>query len=1115
MAVTGANRLVTFWKEKNDKYSLQNILDLQKRRYIPFIGSGMSVPFGYPDWKHFLLSIVDEYFDAEDEVRIEAEKMLSMGKYLLAAEKINSSLNNGITEEVRKTFNKRAMSDVPIECNYLKLLSSTGIKTFVTTNFDGVIEENLKICAENIYLPSSLSKSGDVLEALRVDEGCVIKLHGTYDRPDSIILTESDFNSVYGMSNTVLTQTFDFLWNSSVLLFLGCGLTKDYLLDRIVQLAGAGRHHWHYAILAYPGENVTKVKKEMTRLKIRPIWFEPGKFEQIQVILKMIVGIDAPTDDSEVEEGKAELENKASVQIRSTENTKLKYFDHLANQVKDDLELQNKLAKAILSQNEDYKIEYSKQRDIIGGLLNKILTSTNCYPLSIIGEPGTGKSTILSLIFYRCLQTSQDVNCFLVDTHYYDKQIRLSAREDLENYLKGIDESIRPNEKAIIFVDGINRYVRGDKTLEDIISRWIKKWKANQNIKFVIVIGELNDILFPPFKHRDERSLIAGISDCEIHLHPVANEDSAQRELISTTKMFFSKANNIKENKANTYVSDKLSHYCKRIGGRTTDFRTIYFILKELYSAPSKESFFHTDIGATFNSYFHKINDERTMLETAKYTALRLLQKTPRKPKKFYYLFKSEAIRNFFFAYHYIHVLNQCNIKELMLFDCIFTPGINRFAVDLMLNQSDCGKRIIENINQLIKRNDITINQKNQMAFLLGRVTNKICKNQAIEILSQEYKAWDWKKRLTTSTALYIRTVGISLVYLGSTMYTNSFFEKLIYNGFLSRINRNFHIQYFLKDGYRFESELKLDDAEMCSADNIDALYKYLYHSIFDQKPRKESICINIITILNLTVYRIFYLGQNSEKDIVKAQNLISALLSSKVNLSNNLVLKYVDNVKRFIENGNVYISTLANIYNLKETQRAGWIAREINKKRRTESVADHTWACCQLALLFLPDNTADCKFADISELHIMGGEYSLSRVIQMLIVHDLGEAYTGDILSGVKNEDNIQQESEVIRNLVTLDTLPHFGTFGYIDNLVKEFKELKTYDAKLARDIDLIEPLIQLFIYRKDLNSYSCDAGIQERDDWVKSVESQLNTAFGKNLLAFLISQVLCHFEI
>lgn len=171
MKINGMTQLVQFWQDTNDKSSYDNINDLRQKKYIPFIGSGMSVPFGYRDWGCFLSSVMDEYYDLDDKEHIEFDDLLAKGEYLFLAEKINSLLNGGITEEVRKGFHKSKMNIVSSENNYLHLLCKAGVKTFVTTNFDCVIEENSEIPPNNIYLPSNLTKSGDVINTIRAGIG--------------------------------------------------------------------------------------------------------------------------------------------------------------------------------------------------------------------------------------------------------------------------------------------------------------------------------------------------------------------------------------------------------------------------------------------------------------------------------------------------------------------------------------------------------------------------------------------------------------------------------------------------------------------------------------------------------------------------------------------------------------------------------------------------------------------------------------------------------------------------------------------------------------------------------------------------------------------------------
>lgn len=82
---------------------------------------------------------------------------------------------------------------------------------------------------------------------------------------------------------------------------------------------------------------------------------------------------------------------------------------------------------------------------------------------------------------------------------------------------------------------------------------------------------------------------------------------------------------------------------------------------------------------------------------------------------------------------------------------------------------------------------------------------------------------------------------------------------------------------------------------------------------------------------------------------------------------------------------------------------------REINKKTRVESDADHTWACCMLANIFLTDRIEDCAFLSDEEKVKYADTYSLDKIIRLLLVHDLPEVYTGDIPA--KKQDKEKKE--------------------------------------------------------------------------------------------------------
>lgn len=132
--------------------------------------------------------------------------------------------------------------------------------------------------------------------------------------------------------------------------------------------------------------------------------------------------------------------------------------------------------------------------------------------------------------------------------------------------------------KTFLFIDGINRFSRGDRSLEDIVIKWVEKWKEQPNVKFILSIGMLDESLFPPFKYTSGKHLLSSKSEKEIYLHPLSNMGSMQSQLVALTAHYFVEAHGIKQISTQPY-KEKLCLYCKKAGGLVTDFRTVHFIL--------------------------------------------------------------------------------------------------------------------------------------------------------------------------------------------------------------------------------------------------------------------------------------------------------------------------------------------------------------------------------------------------------------------------------------------------------------------------------------------------------------------------------------------------------
>jgi len=108
----------------------------------------------------------------------------------------------------------------------------------------------------------------------------------------------------------------------------------------------------------------------------------------------------------------------------------------------------------------------------------------------------------------------------------------------------------------------------------------------------------------------------------------------------------------------------------------------------------------------------------------------------------------------------------------------------------------------------------------------------------------------------------------------------------------------------------------------------------------------------------------------------------------------------------------------------------------------RHESVAEHCWRLAVMALL-----TAD-NFSDVN----------IEKVVKMCLIHDFGEAVTGDIPAFDKTKQDEENEDLAIADLLKL--LPD-NIAGEFADLFAEISELSTPESKLFKALDNLEAII------------------------------------------------------
>lgn len=137
----------------------------------------------------------------------------------------------------------------------------------------------------------------------------------------------------------------------------------------------------------------------------------------------------------------------------------------------------------------------------------------------------------------------------------------------------------------------------------------------------------------------------------------------------------------------------------------------------------------------------------------------------------------------------------------------------------------------------------------------------------------------------------------------------------------------------------------------------------------------------------------------------------------------------------------------------LKKIRRTGWVEVGIHKP---ESVADHSYRCAVLAMLF-----GDLKGLDTE------------RMIRMALLHDLHESITGDLTPRQKSDQTQYaiMEREAIESI--LSSLPEALKRRYIE-LFQEYRNQFSPEARLLNELDKLEMGLQVLEYQRDGHGFS-----------------------------------------
>lgn len=222
-------------------------------RLVPFLGAGVSASAGAPTWESLMERLAERAGLGPSDYGHGQFSLLDQAEVIRARFEDGHSFRQAIAEEV--TLERYGLLPA--------MVASLGVKQAITLNYDGLME-------------AASTDIGNTLTVLpwhevRKNSPWLLKLHGTVEHPDSIVLTRDDYLG-YSADRGALSAIVKALLFTHELLFLGFGLTDDHFHSIAYEVRKAlpsGPHPFGTAVIPMPSQWLDAVWKD--RVEILPM----------------------------------------------------------------------------------------------------------------------------------------------------------------------------------------------------------------------------------------------------------------------------------------------------------------------------------------------------------------------------------------------------------------------------------------------------------------------------------------------------------------------------------------------------------------------------------------------------------------------------------------------------------------------------------------------------------------------------------------------------------------------------------------------------------------------------------------------------------------------------
>lgn len=251
---------------------------------VLYVGAGLSAPAGLPTWQQFAERLVaaasEGGFVPERDRQFFENALRDLKTDYVVDEIVERAPGDFIEKFLLKTF----LGKPAVEAH--DILRDLPFSAALTTNFDNLLEETFRKKFRNlpVYTPRDTDA---LLGAFSRQSFFILKLYGSLDRPDSVLVSPAQFDEA--ISENIPFQSFmESLFVSRTILFVGCSLEgiEAYLRGLRFRTLSNSRHYALSGVLGTSWEAISAVLERRYGIQVIPYRKDDAQ-DQLQALRQL------------------------------------------------------------------------------------------------------------------------------------------------------------------------------------------------------------------------------------------------------------------------------------------------------------------------------------------------------------------------------------------------------------------------------------------------------------------------------------------------------------------------------------------------------------------------------------------------------------------------------------------------------------------------------------------------------------------------------------------------------------------------------------------------------------------------------------------------------------